>query len=130
ICRRLEGIPLAIELAAARLRMLAPEQIASRLDECLTLLVGGSRTAESRHRTLRATIEWSHDLLSKSEQRVFARASVFAGEWSLEAAEAVLSGHGIDAHTVIELLGRLVDKSLIVAEAVERSGTRFRLLDT
>ena len=89
ICQQLDGIPLAIELAAARVRMLAPEQIAARLDDRLRLLTGGSRTALPRQQTLRALIDWSYDLLSDSERAALGRFSVFSGGWTLEAAEAV-----------------------------------------
>src|SRR6266568_5215633 len=89
VCRRLDGIPLAIELAAARVKVLSMEQIATRLEDCFRLLVGSSRTAPPRHHTLKATIDWSYDLLTKAEQRLFGTLAVFAGGWTLEAAEAV-----------------------------------------
>ena len=121
ICRRLDGIPLAIELAAARVRSLPPAQIAARLDDRFRLLTGGSRTALPRHRTLRAAIDWSFDLLPEAEQALLPRLSVFAGAFSLEAAEAVASGDPVQADDVLDLLGRLVDKSLLVAEPTARS---------
>lgn len=129
LCRRLDGIPLAIELAAARVRSLAPRDLAMRLDERFRLLAGGPRTAVERHQTLRRAIDWSYDLLSEAEQRVLNRLCVFAGSFDLEAAEAVLPDHEADADDLVELLGRLVDKSLLAME--ERDGnTRYRLLET
>ena len=129
ICRRLDGIPLAIELAAARVRGLPPEQIAARLDDRFRLLSGGSRTALPRHRTLHGAIEWSHDLLSEPERVLFRRLSVFAGGWSLEAAEGICSADGIPAEDVLDLLLKLVDRSLVVPD---RSGptARYRMLET
>ncbi|MHB1327921.1 MAG: BTAD domain-containing putative transcriptional regulator, partial [Gemmatimonadales bacterium] len=121
VCRRLDGIPLAIELAAARVRVLAPEQIAERLDDAFRLLTRGSRTAIPRHQTLRATVDWSYRLLGSKEQLLLQRLSVFAGEFSLPAAEAVCSGDGIDAAEVLDLVARLVDRSLVVMR--ERAGS-------
>jgi predicted ATPase/DNA-binding SARP family transcriptional activator len=129
ICQRLGGIPLAIELAAARVNMLAVEQILNRLDDRFNLLTGGLRTSLPRHRTLRATIEWSYELLSEKERLLFQRLAVFMGGWTLEAAEAVCSGNGIEANEVLGLLSQLVDKSLALAEAVP-DGTRYRRLET
>ena len=128
VCRRLEGIPLAIELAAGRMGMLSAEQLASRLEDFLKLLTGGL-TADPRHRTLRATLEWSHELLSEPERVLFGRLSVFAGGWALEAAEEACSGEGIEQDEVLELLSELVDKSLVVAEAGEEEMPRFRMLE-
>lgn len=129
LCQRLGGIPLAIELAAARVRVLSVEQIASRLDHCFSLLTGGSRMALPRHRTLRATIDWSHDLLSEKEKALFRRLSVFAGGFTVEAAEKVCGGEGIEREEVLDLLTRLVDKSLVLV--AERDGeARYRLLET
>jgi predicted ATPase/DNA-binding SARP family transcriptional activator/DNA-binding CsgD family transcriptional regulator len=128
VCRRLEGIPLAIELAAGRMGMLSAEQLASRLEDFLKLLTGG-RTADPRHRTLRATLEWSHELLSEAERALFWRLSVFAGGWTLEAAEEVCSGEGIAQDDVLEILSELVDKSLVVTEAGEEGVPRFRMLE-
>jgi predicted ATPase/DNA-binding SARP family transcriptional activator len=125
ICERLEGIPLAIELAAARVGM-SLEQIASRLDDSLRLLTWGSRTASPRRRTLRGTLDWSYALLGELERRLFGRLSVFAGGWTLEAAEAVGAGD-IQQGDVVDLLSRLVDKSLVVAEAQEV--VRYRMLE-
>jgi non-specific serine/threonine protein kinase len=128
ICERLEGIPLAIELAAARVGM-SLEQIAARLDDSLRLLTAGSRTASPRQRTLRGTLEWSYALLSEPEQRLFGRLSVFAGGWTLEAAEVVGAEGDTEQGDVFDLLCRLVDKSLVVAEATRLSGVRYRMLE-
>ena len=127
VCTKLEGIPLAIELAAARMDVLTAEQIAQRLDRALGLLTGG-RTADRRHRTLRATLEWSFELLSDPERKLFCRLSVFAGGWTLEAAEAVGAGGGIEECDVAELFLMLVDKSLVVSEA-EEGGFRYGMLE-
>jgi predicted ATPase len=129
VCHRVDGIPLALELAAARVRVLSLEQLAARLDNRLRLLTGGSRTAPSRQQTLRATLSWSYELLTDDEQRLFARLAVFAGGWTLDAAEAVCAGAGLEASAVLDLLTRLVDQSLVVAG----DGTgphRYRLLET
>lgn len=127
VCRKLEGIPLAIELAAARMGALAVEQVAQRLEDSLSLLTGGSRTLEPRQRTLRATLAWSYELLSEAERTLFGRLSVFAGGWTIEAAQAVCSGDGIDQEGVLELLSKLVDKSLVVAGA--EGEVRYRMLE-
>jgi len=130
VCRRLEGMPLAIELAAGRVRVLSVEQIARRLEDSLKLLSAGDRTAAPRHQTLRATLEWSYGLLSEQERDLFRRLSVFAGGWALEAAEAVGAGEGIEEEDVLDLLGGLVDKSLVVAEAGgEGEQLRYRMLE-
>ena len=129
VCYRLEGIPLAIELAAARVRALTVEQIAARLDDHLALLTGGDRAAPSRQRTLRAALDWSHALLGASGQLLLVRASVFAGGWTLEAAEAVCSGGGVEARQVLDLLTGLVDKSLVIFQEGEAGG-RYRLQET
>jgi predicted ATPase/two-component SAPR family response regulator len=129
LCRRLEGMPLAIELAASRVKVLSVEQIAERLDDCFRLLRGGSRVALPRHRTLRATIDWSHGLLSEEEQALFRRLSVFAGGFSLEAAEAVCGGEGIEKDEVLDLLSQLVDKSLVLMAEEDSGETRYRLLE-
>lgn len=128
ICRRLDGIPLALELAAARVRLLTVEQIALRLDDRFRLLTGGSRTALARQQTLRALIDWSYDLLSPEEQTLLCRLSVFADGWTLEAAEAVCAGGGI-AGDILDLLGLLVDRSLVQVEQ-SGAGPRYRLLET
>ena len=128
ICRRLDGIPLAIELAAARVRALSVEKIASRLDDCFRLLTGGDQTALPRQQTLRASIDWSYDLLSTPERILLRRLAVFAGGWTLEAAEAVGSGGEVEqAESVLELLTNLVEKSLV---ALDSQGQRYHLLET
>jgi len=129
ICHRLDGIPLAIELAAARVKVLTPEQIAARLDDRFRLLTGGRRTAIPRHRTLQAAIDWSYDLLTEPEQILFCRLGVFQGGWRLEAAEAVCSGD-IEAHAVLDLLTSLVDKSLVAIGEGEDGASRFHMLET
>ena len=126
VCRRLDGIPLALELAAARLRALSVEQIAARLDDRFRLLTGGSRVAVPRHQTLRATMDWSYDLLTPDEQALLRRLAVFAGGFGLEAAEAVGSGGPVDEADVLDLLARLVDRSLVLAES-DAAETRYRL---
>ncbi|WP_328925400.1 AfsR family transcriptional regulator [Streptomyces sp. NBC_00190] len=128
ICRRLDGMPLAIELAAARLRLLTPRQIADRLDDRFRLLTGGSRTLLPRQQTLRAVVDWSWDLLDEPERVVLRRLSVFAGGCDLAAAETVCAEGGLD---VADTLGSLVDKSLVVAApGPDGSGMRYRLLET
>jgi non-specific serine/threonine protein kinase len=155
VCQRLDGIPLAIELAAARVKAMPVEKLAERLDDVFRLLTGGSRTALPRHRTLRALIDWSYDLLSEPEQALLRRLSVFAGGWTLETAEAVCGdpidggwsgtreAGGVDGsagsgpstindqpstHEVLDLLTSLVEKSLVIYE--EKHGARYRLLET
>jgi len=129
ICARLDGIPLAIELATPRLRSMSVEELCLRLDERFALLTDGSRGALPRHRTLRSMIDWSYDLLSEAEQAMLRRVAVFAGGWTLSRAEAICSGDSIEATAVLELLTSLVDKSLVVAD--EREGaTRYRMLET
>jgi predicted ATPase/DNA-binding SARP family transcriptional activator len=113
ICRRLDGLPLAIELAAARLRILSAGQLAERLDDIFAVLVGGVRTAPRRHQTLRATLDWSYDLLAEDERAVFRRLAVFAGGFTLAAAEEVTIGHDMPPGRVLDLLTRLADKSLL-----------------
>jgi predicted ATPase/DNA-binding SARP family transcriptional activator/DNA-binding CsgD family transcriptional regulator len=127
ICERLDGIPLAIELAAARVG-LSVEQIAARLDDSLRLLTAGSRTASPRQRTLRGTLDWSQALLSEPERRLFCRLSVFAGGWTLQAAEVVGAGD-TEQGEVLDLLSRLVDKSLVVGEATGLGGVRYKMLE-
>jgi non-specific serine/threonine protein kinase len=129
ICRKLGGIPLAIELAAARVGTLSLEHISGRLEGSLDLLGGGARTAVSRQRTLRGTLDWSHELLSEAERKVFRRLSVFAGGWTLEASEAVGSGEDIEETEFLEVLSGLVRKSLVMAEPTEQRGVRYRLLE-
>ena len=127
ICRCLDGIPLAIELAAAKVRVLSIENIAARLHDRFRLLVRGDRSAMPRQQALRTMIDWSHDLLSPAECVVFRRLAVFAGGWTLEAAEAVVAGGEIAAAEVLELLAGLVEKSIVTAV---NAGTRYRLLET
>jgi len=129
ICLRLDGIPLALELAAARVRVLAVEQIAERLGDRFRLLTGGSRTAMPRQQTLRALIDWSYDLLTDSEKAMFRRLAVFVGGWTLEAAEAVCSGDGVEIYEVLDLLAQLVDKSLVIAEEND-DAVRYHRLET
>jgi non-specific serine/threonine protein kinase len=130
ICRRLDGIPLAIELAAARVKMLSVEQIRAKLDDRFRLLADASKTAPSRHQTLRATIQWSYDQLPGEEQRLFRALSVFAGGWRLDSAARVAGDQG-DELEVLDLLSHLVDKSLVLVDR-ERSGgePRYSLLET
>jgi predicted ATPase/class 3 adenylate cyclase len=129
ICRRLDGVPLAIELAAARTATLSPAELVDRLDDRLRLLTGGRRTSVERHRTMRATIQWSYDLLSGPEQVLFQRLSIFAGPFDLAAAETVAAGTGLDAADVDDLLGDLVDRSMVMVESGP-FGRRFRLAET
>ena len=129
VCYRLDGIPLAIELAAARAKVLPVEQIADRLDDSFALLSAGGRTAMPRHKTLHATMDWSHELLPDEERALLRRLSVFAGGFSLEAAESVCVGVDLERDGVLDLLSHLVDKSLVTAQ--EESGeARYRLLET
>ncbi|MBI3912103.1 MAG: tetratricopeptide repeat protein, partial [Armatimonadetes bacterium] len=145
VCHRLDGIPLAIELAAARAKVLRVEQIAARLDDRFRLLTSGSRTALPRHQTLQALIDWSYDLLSEPERVLLRRLSVFAGGWTLEAAEDVCAGEqgsaGAGEHTpapllpispasILDLLTSLVNKSLVLSERKQGQETRYRLLET
>jgi predicted ATPase/DNA-binding SARP family transcriptional activator len=129
ICRRLDGLPLAIELAAARMRMLSVEQLAERLDDIFAVLAGGARTAPHRHQALRATLDWSHDLLDDDERAVFRRLAVFSGGFTLTAAEQVATGSGIRPERTLELLTRLADKSLLRVDHVG-SDVRYYLLST
>lgn len=129
ICRQLDGMPLAIELAAARTRSLAPETIADRLDDHLQLLTSGSTTAPPRHQTLHATIEWSYRLLDPTEKAILNRLSIFRGGFHLDAAEQVISGADIALRQVIPVVSDLVDKSLVTAYETSL-GTRYRLLET
>ena len=129
LCRSLDGVPLAIELAAAWVRVLSVEQIVARLDDRFRLLTSGDRTAPPRQRTLRAAIDWSYDLLAEREQVLLRRLSVFAG-WSLEMAEQLCSGDDLPAAEVLGLLASLADKSLVVADTEAHTQTRYRMLDT
>jgi len=128
ICHRLDGIPLAMELAAARVTVLSPEQIASRLDDQFRLLTGGSRTALPRHQTLQGALDWSFQSLAEPEKSAFRRLAVFAGGFTLQAAEAVCAGEGIATADVLDLLAHLVNKSLVVVEDRE-DDRRYRLLE-
>jgi predicted ATPase len=130
ICRRLDGLPLAIELAAARARMMAPTQIAERLDQRFRLLTGGGRTAVERHRTLQATVSWSYDLLDPNDQLVFQRLSVMSGSFDLDAAEAITAGGSVESWEVLDAVGRLVDKSMVATAAGPDGTVRYRLLET
>jgi predicted ATPase/class 3 adenylate cyclase len=129
VCRRLDGMPLAIELAAARLRSMSLAELGGRLDQRFRLLTGGSRTALERQQTLRATVGWSYSLLTEAEQVLLGRLSVFAGGFGLVAAEAVCGSGRLDVLEVADLLGSLVDKSLVVAEQAGET-LRYRLLET
>jgi non-specific serine/threonine protein kinase len=130
ICRRLDGIPLAIELASARVNVLALEQIASRLDDRFELLPPATHVTRSHHDTLRAAVDWSYDLLSEPEQILLRRLSVFAGGCSLASAEIVCAEEGIEKRQVLDLVSSLVDKSLIVAKTLQRGEARYSLLET
>jgi predicted ATPase/class 3 adenylate cyclase len=136
ICAHLDGIPLAIELAAARVKMLKVEQIAERLEDRFRFLSGGSRTALPRHQTLRAMIDWSYDLLPEAERILLRRLSVFTGSWNLEAAETICQGPGINDYNVLDPLTQLVNKSLVVVDAdivpegYDNTETRYHLLET
>src|SRR5579863_2408156 len=129
ICQRLDGLPLAIELAAARMRILSSAQLAGRLDDIFAVLVGGARSAPPRHQALRATLDWSHDLLGDDERAVFRRLAAFSGGFTLAAAEQVSAGGDIRPDAMLELLTRLADKSLLRVEHA-RGGTRYHLLGT
>jgi predicted ATPase/class 3 adenylate cyclase len=130
ICRRLDGIPLAIELAAARTAAMTPTEIAELLDERFRLLTGGRRTAVERHQTLRATVDWSYAQLSDTERMVFDRLGVFAGSFDARAASAVVAGDGVESFDVLDALGALVAKSLVVAERTADDRTRYQMLET
>lgn len=129
ISRRLDGIPLAIELAAARIKVLSPRELAKKLDERFRVLTGGDRSALPRHRTMRALIDWSYDLLSEEERALFRKLSIFAGGFTLESASAIWAGEAMDELTVLEQLTSLVDKSLVQADAGAPI-TRYRLLES
>jgi predicted ATPase/class 3 adenylate cyclase len=130
VCLGVDGNPLALELAAARVRVLGVEQIAARLTDQLKLLTGGSRTAERRQQTLRAAVEWSYELLSDEERLLFNRTSVFAGGFSLEAVQEICAGDGVDPADTLDLVQQLVDKSLVVTARVADGGVgRFRVLE-
>jgi non-specific serine/threonine protein kinase len=130
ICRRLDGIPLAIELAAARIKLLSPPDILQRLNNRFRLLTGGSRTAIERHKTLRATIDWSYDLLSEMEKTLFNRLSVFAGGFEMEAVEKTCSFDPVRDDEILDLFSSLTDKSLVVTETTKNGSYRYHLLET
>ena len=130
VCRRLDGIPLAIELAAARLNVLSIEQINARLDDRFRLLARAHRAPIGRQRTLEATVDWSYDLLSDAERHLLRRLSTFAGGWTLEAAEEVCSGDGIDRRDVLDVMSRLIDKSLVMVDEEVDGRRRYRYLET
>ncbi len=129
VCRRLDGLPLAIELAAARMRILSAQQLAERLDDIFGVLVGGTHTTPPRHQALRATLDWSHDLLDADERAVFRRLSVFAGGFTLTSAERVAAGGDIGPRQMLDLLTRLADKSLLHVDHAGRTA-RYHLLST
>ncbi|HEX8628315.1 MAG TPA: LuxR C-terminal-related transcriptional regulator [Catenuloplanes sp.] len=130
LCRRLDGIPLAIELAAARLRVLSVEQIVERLDDRFELLTRGARTAPTRHQTLQAAFDWSFALCSPAERLLWARLSVFAGGFDLDAAEQVCAGDGLHRHEVFELVGSLIDKSVLIREPGTGAPAYYKVLET
>jgi len=130
ICQRLDGIPLALELAAARLNVLSPEQLAERLKDAFRLLTGGSRTALPRQQTLRAAIDWSYNLLSEGEKALLQRLAIFAGSFSLEGVEGVCSGNGLEVETILDLLSELVSKSMVTTLHDPSLEPRYRLLET
>src|SRR5262249_45694369 len=130
LCRRLDGIPLAIELAAARARTLSPQELVDRLDQRFRLLTRGSRAGLERHQTLRSTIDWSYELLDATERAALNRLSVFAGGCDLAAAEGVLSDGGLAAGDVADVLAQLADKSLVVVDADDEGGTRYSQSET
>jgi len=129
ICRRLDGIPLAIELAAARVKVLSAEEIRARLNDRFQLLTGGSKTALGRQQTLLATIQWSYDHLAPDQQQLLRRLSVFVGGWTLEGAVRV-AGEQRDDYAVLDMLGHLVDESLVTTHGVEGGTTRYAMLET
>lgn len=130
VCNQLDGIPLAIELAAARVRLMGPDEVLKRLEDRFRLLTGGSRTALPRQQTLQAAVDWSYDLLTEPERVPFRRLAVFAGGFDLQAAEEVCRGEALAGDDVVELLSQLVDKSLVIADAAEDGSVRYRLLET
>ncbi len=130
VCHQLDGIPLALELAAARVKALRVEQIAARLEDRFRLLISGARTALPRHQTLHALIDWSYNLLSEDERLVLQRLSVFVGGCTLEAAEVVCVGEGVEAGATLDLMTQLVNKSLLISEREQGQEARYRMLET
>jgi predicted ATPase len=130
ICRRLDGMPLAIELAAARVTAMSPTEIATKLDERFRLLTGGKRSRVERHQTLRAAVEWSYSLLDAKERSVFDRLGVFVGSFDAAAAEAVVTDAEVEGWDALECLGSLVEKSMVLVEDTDEGTTRYRLLET
>lgn len=130
ICHHLDGIPLAIELAAARVKALSPEQISARIDDRFLLLTGGRRTGLPRQQTLQATVDWSYDLLSEKERQVWRRLAVFARGWTVEAAETVVAGPDLGRQEVLDLISQLVDKSIVNANLDSTGSVRYSLLET
>ncbi len=130
VVHQLDGIPLAIELAAARAKVMSVQQISERLEDRFRLLSAGGRTAAPRHQTLKAAMDWSYDLLAEPERILLRRLSVFAGGWTLEAAEAICAGGEVESSQVLDLLAGLVDRSLTLVEEVSGGATRYRLLET
>jgi predicted ATPase/DNA-binding NarL/FixJ family response regulator len=130
VCRRLDGLPLAIELAAARIGLLSPSQIVAKLDDRFSLLAGDARVLPARHQTLKATLQWSYDLLPDTERWLFRRLAVFTGTFNLEAGQAVCGLEPLDSGSILETLGRLIDKSLVSATGAVRNEARYRLLDS
>jgi tetratricopeptide (TPR) repeat protein len=129
ICRRLDGLPLALELAAPRVRSLSPTELLARLDQALRLLVGGSRDLPQRQQTMSAAIEWSYQLLSTPQQSLFRRLSIFEGGWTLDAAESVTAWGEIVLDEVIDILSDLVEQSLVAVEPSEEGSSRYRMLE-
>jgi predicted ATPase len=129
ICRHLDGIPLAIEFAAARAAMLGPEPVRSRLNERFGLLTGGRRTALPRHQTLRATLDWSYELLPETERCLLRRLGIFTGGFTLEGANAVMSDQGYTESALLEQIANLIAKSLVTVDGSAPAG-RWRLLET
>ena len=130
LCQQLDGIPLALELAAARVKVLRMEEIAARLNDRFRLLTGGARTALPRHQTLQAMMDWSHSLLSEFERILLRRLSIFVGGWTLAAAESVCGDEKINADEILDLLTQLLNKSLVIADREQGKETRYRMLET
>ena len=130
ICRRVDGIPLAIELAASRVIVLSLEQIEARLRDRFRLLTGVGRSTVARQRTLEATVDWIYDLLSQTERQLLSRMSVFPSSWTIEAAEQICGGDGINQHDVLDLSSRLIEKSLLISDGDFAGARRYRLLET